>query len=168
MILQIIQKDILDAEEPFIAHQCNCCTTRAHGLSEAIFEKYPYANLYVQRKPTTTTANRALTPSVPGTVSVHCAPQEGLPTILNMMGQYGPGKPFYSQKYYPSRYKDDASARLDYFQACLKELEALVDEKDHVAVPYKIGCGLAGGDWTRYETALRQAKTKFVVYQKET
>lgn len=164
MIVKIVPGDLLEAQELFIAQQCNCCTTRAHGLSDQIFSKFPYADVYAQR-PSRSMANRAITPSKPGTVSVHV--KKGYPTILNLMGQYGPGKPHYSKRFYSSdKYKDDATARLGYFSCCLRELESIVGDQE-VAIPFSIGCGLAGGDWTKYETLLREAKTRFVMYQKE-
>ena len=177
MIVTIVNGDLLEATEPFIAQQCNCVTVHAHGLSESIFSKFPYANVYAQREKGK--GNRTTKPSIPGTVSVHCPPSidtgiDGLvvrssfPTILNMMGQWAPGKALHWKRQYPSdTYKDDSKERLCFFEKCLAQLEAIVDENDHVAIPFKIGCGLAGGKWELYETMLQNAKTKFVIYKKD-
>ena len=50
MSVTIIKDNILNAKEKYIAHQCNCVTKYGKGLSKAIFDKYPYSNIYSLRK----------------------------------------------------------------------------------------------------------------------
>lgn len=63
---------------------------------------------------------------------------------------------------------DTAAARLGYFRQALDKLRAVVGDGS-VAFPYKIGCGLGGGDWAQYEAALREfaqaVPGKVVLYQ---
>lgn len=50
MSLTEIKGDILLAKETYIAHQCNCVTNKAKGLSKQIFKKFPYADSYTNRQ----------------------------------------------------------------------------------------------------------------------
>ena len=53
------------------------------------------------------------------------------------------------QKYRNSPpYTDTRENRISWFVHCLKQLKALNIKS--VGLPYQIGCGLAGGDWTTY------------------
>ena len=57
-----------------------------------------------------------------------------------MYGQVFPGK--------PGRQEDTWEDRLSYFESCLDQLAEYAPSS--VAMPYMIGCGLAGGDWDNY------------------
>jgi len=72
----IIEGDLLEADEQYIIHQCNCKTTGdAAGLAAAIFKKYPKANVYKNRPKE----------SVPGTIVIRG-------NVIALYGQYYPGK----------------------------------------------------------------------------
>jgi hypothetical protein len=120
--------NVLDAKEEYICHQCNCVTKVAKGLAKDLFERYPDANVYTSRK----------TYSVPGTISVHG-------TIVNMFAQINPGKPNLQGR-------DTVENRLAWFKSCLFLIQDL--EPGSIAMPWKIGCGLAGGDWSVYKSML--------------
>jgi O-acetyl-ADP-ribose deacetylase (regulator of RNase III) len=47
--IKIVNGDLLDAQEDYIVHQCNCISTEAKGLAKQIFDKYDYANSYKNR-----------------------------------------------------------------------------------------------------------------------
>ena len=49
--------------------------------------------------------------------------------------------------------KDSDSKRIVWFEKCLDKIGKIKNIKS-VAFPYKIGCGLAGGDWEIYEQML--------------
>lgn len=52
--LKIINGDITKSAVQFIAHQVNCKTDQAKGLSQVLFKLYPYADIYstqVKRTP---------------------------------------------------------------------------------------------------------------------
>jgi hypothetical protein len=72
--------------------------------------------------------------------------------VINLYGQESPGKP---------TPKETKNTRLDWFKKALSTL----DIKDPIAVPYKIGCGLAGGDWNDYLDILISSNLDFVVYR---
>jgi hypothetical protein len=110
-------------EEEYIVHQANCQSTYARGLAQHLFRVYPEANTY---NPTFT--------RVPGTISVHGP-------IINMYAQDTPGK---------TRSNNQRDKRLEWFQNGLDEIgDQLLDAKK-IYFPYKIGCGMAGGNWVDY------------------
>ena len=157
MSIQIKNANLLDATEDYICHQCNCVTTTPYGLSAQIFQKFPYANTYVQRKlnPGLRNFARPDTQSVPGTIDV-------IGNVINLYAQYGPGK--------PNGFNDSYEQRKSWFRQCLAQIAALSPKS--LAVPYQIGCGLAGGVWSEYEAMLNEfvqnnAGVKVVLYKLE-
>ena len=66
-----------------------------------------------------------------------------------MFAQYGIGK--------PKGGIDSKDNRLIYFQSCLN---LMIDSKELkgqvICFPWKIGCGMAGGDWSVYKPCLDQ------------
>jgi O-acetyl-ADP-ribose deacetylase (regulator of RNase III) len=132
-----LQCDITSLEPGFvICHQCNCVTWNAAGLAKILFEKYPMANTYY-------TKHQQGIQSQPGTIDIsHDFKTSNY--IINMYGQFSPG----SIKKEEEEYRN----REEYFKNCLKELKNFViaNHVKKVAFPYKIGCGLAGGNWNNY------------------
>ena len=119
----IKNKNILNSNEDYILHQCNCITTKGKGLSKQIFDKYPESNIYLAHE-----TKR----DIPGTISIKGK-------IINLFGQKYPGKP---------KYKNDlAEDRLRFFKEALNYLPSNIS----IAIPYGIGCGLASGNWNDYE-----------------
>lgn len=67
--------------------------------------------------------------------------------IACLLGQVAMGKPgVYESFGLPDSKKD----RVAYFQAALQDLATKIPASASLAFPYKIGCGLAGGDWPTY------------------
>jgi O-acetyl-ADP-ribose deacetylase (regulator of RNase III) len=116
-----VSGNLLDSNEQYIVHQCNCITTHSKGLSTQIFRAYPEADTY-SRNDT----------RKPGTIHV-------FDKVINLYGQKYPGK---------SRSHSIAKQRLHWFQKGLFEILEL--NPVSVAFPFKIGCGLAGGKWEHY------------------
>lgn len=129
--------DVLDAQETYIAHQCNCVSRSSAGLAKSLFAKFPYAECYTSRKKA----------SIPGTIII-------TKNIINMFAQYYPGKAVITKK-------DSSENRLMWFRMCLKAIEKTLGDDDKqqqqhitIAIPERIGCGLAGGDVNDYHEAL--------------
>jgi len=158
-IVGVIHGDILDTPRKYIAHQTNCCTIKAHGLSQQIFNKYPEADVYFARA----FSNRR---DSPGSVQVTTT-KDGK-TILNLMGQFAPGK---ADGYFTAIYNkklgmaviETTESRLDWFRYCVYHVDEMHLD-DVVAIPYNVGCGLAGGNWGDYKQILDEAKTNFELY----
>jgi O-acetyl-ADP-ribose deacetylase (regulator of RNase III) len=132
-MLEIVEGNLLEATEQYIAHNCNCVTNSAAGLAKHIFTKYPYADVYRTRESV----------SQPGTIQVSGNGIENR-YVINMFTQYYPG----ISKEQDSNL-DGRVAREKYFHQCLLKVSQLPGLKS-IAFPFGIGCGLAGGNWDYY------------------
>ena len=129
--------DILEVDNTqIIAQQCNCKSKTCKGLSEDIANKYPYADFYSTRKED----------SNPGTIKVVGSPKKGERYVCAMFAQLNPGKP---------KKGDTSSQREGWFKECLGRISLKKGVKS-VAFPYKIGCGLAGGNWVAYSSMIEK------------
>lgn len=166
MVLYNINGNILNFECDIIVHQVNCVTKNCKGLSKFIFEKYLYSNYYKIRK---------FIPDKPGkTVILKPNKDEKGPMVANLIGQFYPGRPggyykkFYNFNNVNIKNPDDSKEnRLKWFLMGLKDLEKQINKikkyKDYIeiAFPYKIGCGLAGGNWNNYLLILEEWANKY-------
>jgi O-acetyl-ADP-ribose deacetylase (regulator of RNase III) len=133
-MIEIIDGDLLDAPEKYILHQTNSISTgKAAGIARAIFDKFPYADCYADRKEQVK----------PGTIDIR---GDGIKQrfVINLHGQLYPGK-----SKYPQSGTDGIAAREKYFYHGLLRV-AKISNLESIAINYGIGCGLAGGSWERY------------------
>ena len=146
-MIEIIQGDILNANEEYICQQCNCISVRPHGLSASIANKYPHANPYSIRRPMKG-RNMAISSDIatPGSIQVFGSGIQR--KVICMFAQYGMGKPYA----YGNTTSDSSTDRLQWFSACLERISEM--KPGSIAFPYNIGCGLAGGNWTLYSDIL--------------
>lgn len=156
-MVKLVIGDLLDAEEQYIAHQCNCVTPKASGLALYLYNKFPYSNVYLRRG----IDNHH---DKPGTIQVS-GNGEDKRYVINMFSQYYPGGAWDDFK------NDTYSLREEYFKKCLNEISQLPNINS-VAFPYKIGCGLAGGNWDNYlnmikDFADKNLQVEVVIYQRE-
>lgn len=128
------QGNIVNAEERYIAHQCNCTTDYVRGVAQQIFEAYPVAAFYLNII--------AWTPPAVGSIQIT---ETRGKLIVNMFAQRLPGK---------ARGSETNAIRLKWFVDCLNKLNARLEPDAHIAMPYGIGCGLAGGDMEAYMNAI--------------
>jgi O-acetyl-ADP-ribose deacetylase (regulator of RNase III) len=135
-VLKVVTGNILSSQEQYIAHQCNCVTTYAKGLADIIFKKWSHADCYAIRWEN----------DKPGTIEIRGDGQESR-FIINMFGQFNPGKPLRDDDPF-----DGIQARKGYFIECMKRVAELKPRS--VAMPWQIGCGLAGGDWNFYNKVI--------------
>lgn len=129
MDIEVINANILTAKEDIIVQQVNCQGVMGAGLALAIKKKYPM--VYTKYM---AVCNNANPNDLLGRVqSVHTTDHK---IIINMFSQlnYGRGK---KQTDY------EAMKRCFYKIYLYAKLNNLT-----VAIPYNIGCGLAGGNWT--------------------
>jgi len=142
----ILGGDLLQASESFVIHQCNCITSGARGVAKALFDLWPAADAYKRRRGVH---------SVPGTID--WAPVAGGATVVvGLFAQRAPGKARSGNG------DDSRSARLRWFIESLAAFTKAVGlskaagaSQLTVAMPYLIGCGLAGGHWPDYLSAIR-------------
>lgn len=151
-MIKIVKGDLLTATEQYIAHQCNCISKQSAGLARFLFMEYPYADTYFTRDKT----------SVPGSIDIL---GNGLDQryVINMYSQYYPGTA--NNKYG----NDSTEQRKHYFKECLAKISNIAGIES-VAVPFGIGCGLAGGNWDDYLKMLtdfsNNSNIQLVIYQK--
>lgn len=137
--MRVICKDILTVSSGYILQQTNCVTSKPYGLSADLERTFPGTCPYLIRTEVST----------PGTVDL-IESNRG-PIIANLFGQYYPGG--------PGRRGDEVKDRLQYFRQALNGLTEYFSGTSkliQIAIPYKIGCGLAQGDWTVYEKMLEE------------
>jgi len=158
-MLNFVEGDLLDAKEKYIAHQCNCVTKRAAHLAQAVFGRFPYADVYTGRT----------TPNKPGTIRI-MGDGDSQRYVINMFGQYYPGSP---KAINEGAYNlDGKKIREHYFHQCLLRIYHMKD-LESIAFPAGIGCGLAGGNWNYYFGTLKNfakyvsesKNVKVVLYQ---
>ena len=138
--VRIVEGDLLNAKDDMIIHQTNCTSDRAAGLAKAIFAKYPHADVYARR----------IQPAKPGTIQIR---DDGgsARMIVNMHAQYHPGKPRRTGR-------DTSDGRLRMMDSCLQHLRKYINAHMRgpvtVGIPWRIGCGLAQGDWPTYRNKI--------------
>lgn len=139
-LIYLSGSDITEGMHQVIAQQTNCCfNIEPKGLSETLSQIYN-VNFYASR---TTTVR-------PGTVDIKYIGKntEGKPRwCIGLNAQRYPGK--------ANSTDDTANSRLRWFQVCLDRIQTFRNLKN-IAFPYKIGCGLAGGDWSKYKKLLEE------------
>jgi len=133
-MIEIITGDLLEAKEKYIIHQTNCLSNKgAAGIAGALFDKYPYADCYLDRAE----------PSKPGTIDIRGNGADKR-YIINLHGQVYPGG-----IRYPLSDLDGQAARRKYFYNGLLRV-AQIPNLESIALNWRIGCGIAGGDWLYY------------------
>lgn len=135
--IHIIYKSLFESKEDVIGHQCNCVTKYGKGLSKDLFSLFPYADDY------STDSTR-----ITGTVKIHGDGKEKR-YVANLFAQYYPGK---------CRYCETSEKRIIWMKSCLNALGDFMTKNNlkTLALPYGIGCGLAGGDWTQYRNLIEE------------
>jgi len=126
-MIKMVDDNILQATEDIIAHQVNSMGVMGSGIAKQIKEKYPevfdqYRKFFINNKFT-------------ALGKCQIVKTEDNKYIANLFGQYNYGR--------DKQYTD--------YKALEEALFSLkVSAKDHkksVAIPFNIGCGLAGGSW---------------------
>lgn len=146
-MVQIINGDILNAKENIIVQQVNCQGVMGAGLAKKIRYKWP--KVYTQYKDFCKTKNTLL-----GSVNVvDVSETKEVKYIVNLFGQEFYGR----DKVYTNYIAFEKGLKLIMYNANKNNL--------NIAIPYKIGCGLAGGNWdVIYALIVKNAK----IYNVET
>lgn len=132
MSIKIIEGDLFNTTAKYICHQVNCQGRMGSGVAGQVRMKFPEA---YKAYSDICNGEQSLTNPLwllGKSQFVRCS--NGV-TIVNMyaQGHYG---------YDGKQYTD-----YDAFQKCLREIRDTVPVGSVIAMPYKIGCGLGGGDW---------------------
>ncbi len=139
--------NLLEATEDIIAHQVNCHGV-AGGLAAAVFDKWPsaesdYMQLCRRQNPWALLGIAQLT-----------GQQQDWHIICNLYGQYQPG----------------ADYRPESLRKALEQLARFAKTTGRsVALPYKLSCGICGGDWNEVQQIIEDTMegVKCVIYRRE-
>ena len=154
-MLKIVEGDLLTTDRLIIAHQCNCVSRGAKGLAQQLFQRWPWANVY---DPKICPRNHRQ----PGQIFICKQPKKDVKPefVVALFAQVNPGGPVaYAST---GLLIDDRENRLLWFQKCLGHLYGVGGGE--VAMPWGIGCGLAGGNWADYEGELIEFAKHIDVY----
>lgn len=132
---ELIHADALTVDADVIVHQTNCKGVMGAGIAKQVRDQFP--DVFKKYK-ALCDRYRHNTSELLGACQFV---EENGKTICNAFGQDGFNKPGCNTDYIALR-------------ECLKKIAKRYSEKT-VALPYKIGCGLAGGDWFIVETMIR-------------
>ena len=135
-MIKIVNGDLLQANVPLIAHQTNCLGVMGAGIAKAIKNKWnlvytQYANFCKLLK---------YSKKLLGKCQVCITGDKPINLVANLFGEYSFTE---SVAPYENRHTD--------YDALKKTLLDLKDfcknnEITEIGIPYKLGCGLAGGD----------------------
>ena len=109
---------LLEAEETYLVHQCNCIWQKPKGLAETMFEHFPDADVYKQRR------KGLRKPDIPGSTSMHSR-------VVNFYGQINPGKPDKDDLF-----RDTRQGRLNWFINCLDQLRKHLQDHEGVSIAF--------------------------------
>ena len=165
-----LKGDLIKTSVDIIVQQCNCLTIRPFGLSKSIKEKLnlcPYSKrVGIGSKNLAVKKDR----DIPGTiiidkVNVKTKINKSYPKyVAHLFSQFAQGKPkrYYQDIVGEHGYNDDHDQRLEWFKQCLDKLGNSMNKMSlkSIAFPKYIGCGLAGGDWTKYKQVIEDFDKK--------
>lgn len=142
-MINIIEGNLLQAKEDMICHQVNCKGVMGSGVAKALRNKYP--DIFVRYKVYCDNMGAQLL----GKIQV-LAVDDGK-KVVNMFAQdaYGWDKQYTNEKA---------------FEMCAIKLFDYAKSKNlSIAMPYKIGCGRGGADWSNiYKILLRESTRRDV------
>lgn len=129
--------DIFDAQAYAICHQVNCQGVMGSGIAKQIKQNYP--NVYKTYRMWYETDNLKL-----GTVVNAYTNKDNIHLVANLCSQ--------------DRYGRDNKRYTNYtaFRQCLQQIANTYPPDCILAFPYKIGCGLGGGDWETIYKMIQQ------------
>ena len=140
--MKTIQGNLLDTEAGIIAQQVNCQRVAAAGIALQFRNKWP--GWYEAFK------------GISGVLGyVHYYPAEESLIIASL----------YAQDYYgrTGRYTD-----YDAFYRCLEDLAYNTRESEgKIYFPYRIGCGLAGGNWRIVSAMIEDVLPDAIIVRRE-
>ena len=131
-MIKIVEGNILNATEDIICQQVNCIGVIGAGLAKQIITKYP--EVYKSYKQFCKGVKDGDNRNLLGTIQT-IQTNDGK-VISNLFSQYGYGRDQPYTNYMALKY-------------CLESiLKIAIKFNNSIAIPYNIGCGLGGGDWT--------------------
>lgn len=136
-MIEIVNGDLLQSNLPLIAHQTNCLGVMGGGIAKSIKNKW----FTVYEKYAIYCKSRNYSRDMLGVIQVCETNDTPIKAVANLFGEYSFTE---SVAPYENRHTD-----YDALKEALTELKEYCIDQDiiEVGIPYKLGCGLAGGDW---------------------
>lgn len=147
-MIKIVEGDILKASEDIIGHQVNCMGVMGAGLAKQIRNKYPI--VYKRYVRLVSGHNKESLLGFIQTIDTY----DGK-IIANIFGQlyYGRGGTHTSYDALKQAFE-----RLLYMAKNRHKFKGMT-----IALPYGIGCGLAGGDWNKVYKIIQEVFSDYGV-----
>lgn len=143
--MKIVKGDVLQ-HEGIIIHQVNCMGAFNAGLAKQIRQRYPMA--YIQYKHNVDKFNNK---------------SDLLGKVL--ITKVSEGK-FIAHMFSQLRYGKGNHTNLSAMKKALYTINNLANQYNLViALPYRIGCGLAGGDWSEVSKVIDDNLDAYVLYK---
>lgn len=128
-MIQIVHGNLLDSSATFICHQVNCRGVMGSGVARQIRERWPCVyDSYLKLCKSVTEPGHLL-----GCASVVDVGDGRY--VCNLFGQLDYGS------------DGKAYTRIGELRKCCQYIADAARPGDTIAMPYRIGCGLGGGDW---------------------
>lgn len=139
--MKVVQQDMLALKEGILFHQVNCEGVMGSGIALALAKKFPGLEEEYQRFCREHAGGK--TPNLLGKVFVFQVSPNLY--VANVFGQS-----FAVRRARPTNYEAVATA----FENFLAECDRLIPVSWPYYLPYKMGCGLGGGDWQIYSAII--------------
>ena len=167
-MIKFVKGDLLDATEDVIMHQVNCQGVMNSGVAKQIREKWP--EVFEQYQSFCCACGMQNCDPL-GRVQIAEINSPNIASKRQFVAN------IFAQRFYGyngKRFTDDDAFRsavrdLGLILRCAKETQAFMHSSPSVAAPYKIGCGLGGGDWDTILEIIEEELGDFnvVIYQRE-
>ena len=141
-MLNIIKKDITSVTTGVIAHQVNCTNHIGSGVAKAIITKWPIVKVKYHEWCNLRTSDELI-----GTIQIVSISNDLM--VVNCFSQKDKG-------YDGKLYTDYSSIR-----KCLESIKTL--KLSPLYIPYKMGCGLGGGDWNVVSGILNEVCPEVII-----
>jgi len=142
-MIEIVNGDLLNAKADYICHQVNCQGVMGSGVARAIRGRWPL--VYEKYKAVCRDYGDRRADLLGQVLGVRVDDDTA---VINIFGQYGYGK-------------DGACyTNLNALRRGCEEIAANARPGSSIAMPYRIGCGLGGGDWEKVMDMLAEVFRK--------
>lgn len=147
MAVKVVDGDLLSTKAKYICHQVNCQGKMGSGVARQIREKYPtvYQWYKVKCSEGAREKERLGVSKSPLLGQVQMIYKEDYPVGESDIDSQAICNLFSQDQYgYNGKQFTDYAA----FEKCLLRLREMIPVEETIAMPYKIGCGLGGGNWS--------------------
>lgn len=146
MAVKIIDGDLFDTKANYICHQVNCQGKMGSGVAKQVRERFPDVYRYYKAWCDDDAENRKR-------LGLSSSTLLGRVQMLYkkdyLIGDKDIDPQVICNLFAQDRYGYNGAQYTSYiaFEKCLQQLRRLIPKGETIAMPYKIGCGLGGGDW---------------------